>query len=271
VENLKTGRFYGQTNSTIHLDFATITDTEYTHDKVDWHYHDNAYFTFILQGNVIEGNKKEVYNCSAGSLLFHNWQAPHYNIKPKGYTRGFHIEVNQQWFQEAAIQSDSLQGSFAVNDPDTKFLFYSLFKESKVNDALTPLATEALLLQALTGMQSLQIKSQNRKPLWVDKLHCILADDVACKFTLTGLSALLQIHPAHLSRDFAKHFGCNLGQYIRKLRIEKAFTLLPDENLSLTKIALACGFADQSHFLRCFKSIKHIKPGVYRKLLMRAC
>ncbi len=91
METLKTGSFYGQTNQTLHLDFATITDTEYTHDKVDWHYHENAYFTFILDGKVIEGNKKEVYNCTAGSLLFHNWQDPNYNIKPKGYTRGFHI------------------------------------------------------------------------------------------------------------------------------------------------------------------------------------
>ena len=83
------GEFYGQTNKTINLEGITLTDTVYTHDKVDWHYHENAYFTFILQGNVIEGNKKEIYNCSAGDLLFHNWQEPHYNIKPEGIYKRF--------------------------------------------------------------------------------------------------------------------------------------------------------------------------------------
>jgi AraC family transcriptional regulator len=58
MQHLQTGQFFEQTNTTIHLDGITLTDTEYTLDKVDWHYHENAYFTFILQGNVIEGNKK---------------------------------------------------------------------------------------------------------------------------------------------------------------------------------------------------------------------
>lgn len=89
MKYLQTGQFHGQTNKTILLNGLTLTDTEYTHDKVDWHYHENAYFTFILQGNLIEGNRNEVYNCSAGSLLFHNWQEPHYNIKPDGFTRAF--------------------------------------------------------------------------------------------------------------------------------------------------------------------------------------
>ena len=59
---LRTGHFFGETNRRICLDGITLTDTEYTHERVDWHYHENAYFTFILQGKLIEGNKKESYN-----------------------------------------------------------------------------------------------------------------------------------------------------------------------------------------------------------------
>lgn len=271
MENLKTGTFYGETSTTIHLDFATITDTEYTHDKVDWHFHDNAYFTFILEGRVTEGNKKEVYNCTAGSLLFHNWQDAHYNIKPKGFTRGFHVELNENWFKQMAMQRNSLQGSFAVSNPDIKFLFYQLVKESKTLDDLTAMTTESLLLEVLGRMQHDKLSSSNKVPLWVNQLRSILNDEVAFKFTLNGLAAELGIHPAHLSRDFSKYFDCNLGEYIRKLRIEKAFALLPDHNKSLTEVANECGFADQSHFLRCFKRYNNSKPSSYRKLLTRAC
>ena len=62
MKHLKTGQFYGITNETIHLAGVTLTDTEYTHEKVDWHYHENAYFTFLLEGAVLEGNKR----CSVG-------------------------------------------------------------------------------------------------------------------------------------------------------------------------------------------------------------
>jgi AraC family transcriptional regulator len=62
-----------------------------------------------------------------------------------------------------------------------------------------------------------------------------------------------------------------MGEYIRKLRVEKSFALLAGDDLSLTDIAFACGFADQSHFLRCFKQFGGSNPSAYRKLLLRAC
>ena len=146
MKYLPTGQFYGQTNETICLDGITLTDTEYTHDKVDWHYHENPYFTFILQGNVIEGNKKEFYNCSAGTLLFHNWQEPHYNIKPKGFTRGFHIELELNWIDTFAFDLNNLQGNIHISNPDLKLLLHKIFKETKLNDSTTALSIQSLLL-----------------------------------------------------------------------------------------------------------------------------
>ncbi|MEO3406289.1 AraC family transcriptional regulator [Mucilaginibacter sp. CAU 1740] len=271
MKQLKTGSFYGQTNQTTHLPGITITDTEYTLDKVDWHYHENAYFTFILAGNVLEGNKKEVYNCSAGSLLFHNWQDPHYNIKPKGFTRGFHIELQKHWFDSLELKQDKLQGSFSIANPDVKFLLYRIFKESKITDELTGLAVESLLLQTLHKMQFDNGRLLRAVPAWVDRLKQLLHDEPAKGYTLHNISQILQIHPVHLSRDFSKHFNCNLGEYIRKLRVEKSFSLLTDDNLSLTDIAFSCGFADQSHFVRCFKQFGGSNPSAYRRFLLRGC
>src|SRR5687768_12078276 len=91
---LRTGHFFGETNRTIHLNGITLTDTdtENPQEHIDWHYHENPYFTFILWGILIESNERESYQCSAGSLLFHGSQEPHYNVKPEGSTRCFHIE-----------------------------------------------------------------------------------------------------------------------------------------------------------------------------------
>src|SRR5687767_7046952 len=129
---LRTGHFFGETNRRICLDGITLTDTEYTHERVDWHYHENAYFTFILQGKLIEGNKKESYSCSNGSLLFHSWQEPHYNIKPAGYTRGFHIELAENHFDELDFDVGQLQGSFSVENTEVKLLLYKIFRETKI-------------------------------------------------------------------------------------------------------------------------------------------
>jgi AraC-like DNA-binding protein len=37
--------------------------------------------------------------------------------------------------------------------------------------------------------------------------------------------------------------------------------------IDLAEVALAAGFADQSHFTRVFKNVTGITPGVYRQML----
>jgi AraC family transcriptional regulator len=261
----KTGQFYGETNETLNLEGLTLTDTVYTHPKVDWHYHENAYFTLILQGNMIEGNKKEVYHCPAGTLLYHHWQEPHYNIKPEGFTRGFHLELTQDWFSHFDIDRYHLQGSINIADPDIKLLLYRVFKETKLKEVSCMLSIQQLLLQALTFDQP--SCCPGKPPLWVRRLKEILYAVPDKQLSLHELSGMLDIHPVHLSRGFPKYFGCNLGEYVRKIKVERSLHLLAEKLQSLSEIAFACGFADQSHFFRCFKEICGIGPNAYRKLL----
>ncbi|PTT41406.1 AraC family transcriptional regulator [Chryseobacterium sp. HMWF028] len=265
MNTLRNGEYFGDTNQIVNLEGLTITDTEYTHPYVDWHYHENAYFTFLLQGNMTEGNKKEIYGCSAGTLLYHHWEDPHYNIKPDIFTRGFHIELTQSWFDRFDIQKNKVEGSFNIKDPALKLLVYQIFKETKTHDISFELAVNQLLLH-LFGQLTHQKESMERKPLWVGQINEILHESFTESLSLTELSKILNIHPIHLSRDFHKYFHCNLGEYLRKLKLNKSLELLTLSN-SLTDIALECGFSDQSHFIRCFKENIGITPLKYRNLL----
>ncbi len=269
MKNLKTGQFFGQTNQIIRLNGLTLTDTEYTHPKVDWHYHENAYFTFILEGSVIEGNKKEVYHCGPGSLLYHNWQDAHYNIKPEGFTRGFHIELDESWYAKYNLSNNQTEGSIRLKDPRLQILMYNIFKEVKFDDDIRPLSVNSLLINLFGEMAGVQKKTHHKVPGWVNSLKDTLNDAPAENWSLDALSAFLDIHPVHLSRDFNKYFNCNMGEYIRNVKVGRAMGMMSDRKLSLTDIALTCGFADQSHFIRCFKAANQINPSQYRKLLQK--
>jgi len=268
MQNLKTGQFFGTTNETIQLDGLTLTDTEYTHEKVDWHYHENPYFTFILQGNVIEGNKKETYNCAAGTLLFHNWHEAHYNIKPKGFTRGFHIELEKGWFDSFEINTAKLQGSINISDPAVKTLMYNIFSESKLSGNSNALAVDGLVTELFGRMAGVREDLYKTTPAWVSRVKELLHNSNE-DWKLYDLARTLDIHPVHLSRNFSKYFNCNLGDYIRTIRLQQSLTLLPETDLSLTDIALQCRFADQSHFIRSFKALYHVTPSQYRNLLLK--
>jgi hypothetical protein len=116
---------------------------------------------------------------------------------------------------------------------------------------------------------------QNRKkiPVWVNELKAIIQDQVDTQVTsdLKKISGDLELNPAYLSREFSKYFeNMNFGEYIRKLRIDKAITLIESSNYSLTKIAYLTGFSDQSHFTRVFKQHTGRNPSSYRKNLQKS-
>ena len=73
-----------------------------------------------------------------------------------------------------------------------------------------------------------------------------------------GLSA------AHFARAFRVSTGTPPHRWLMDQRIEQSKCLLMDSTLSLTEIAIKCGFADQSHFTRAFSSAMGATPGRWR-------
>jgi AraC family transcriptional regulator len=49
--------------------------------------------------------------------------------------------------------------------------------------------------------------------------------------------------------------------------VQRAMTLLGEPGRLLTEIAFECGFADQSHFIRSFRSYYGMTPLEYRRLM----
>jgi AraC family transcriptional regulator len=265
------GFFYGDTTELIRLEGVTLTDTIYAQGRVDWHFHEDDYFTFLLTGGMREGNHKEVYECVPGDLLFHNWQDAHYNIGSGRFTRGFHVELSDRWYEKLGIAANLTEGSMRLKDPLVKMLMYAVFKESKLAGVKGQLGVDAALAQLFGMLGKMdEARGATGKPAWVGKIREMLQDGTE-EWTLGRLAGGINVHPVHLSRAFPKHFHSNLGDYLRLIKVQRATALLGDPELHLTGIAFECGFADQSHFIRSFKACYGLTPNHYRRLLGRAC
>ena len=111
-----------------------------------------------------------------------------------------------------------------------------------------------------------QRSAQKKTPAWVKELKQIIQDQVDSNLSLTQISKSLDVNPSYLSREFSKYFNnLSFGEYIRKLRIEKAMELISLGKYSLTEIAYLTGFSDQSHFTRIFKQLTGKSPSAYKK------
>ena len=73
------------------------------------------------------------------------------------------------------------------------------------------------------------------------------------KINIESVSAFAFVSPSSLGRYFEKSYGVSPKQYIIKLRLNKALSLLIEGNLSVKQIALECGLSDEKYFSRAFK------------------
>jgi len=110
--------------------------------------------------------------------------------------------------------------------------------------------------------------SSKKAPDWAKELKEMIQDQLDTNMTLSlqQVSEELEINPAYLSREFSKYFdNLSFGDYIRKLRIDKAKSLMDTTDYSLTEVAYLTGFSDQSHFTRIFKKQTGENPSVYKR------
>lgn len=269
MNRLGLGEFKGKTFQTVTFEGITASETEYDYKFIDWHYHENPYFSLTTFGACLDSNKHETFECLTDSLLFHNCQVPHYNRKTDSITRGFQVEISQDWCKKFEVDLEELPKSVIVNNPNVKLNFYNIYKESKLSDNTSNLTIDSLLLSIFQTMQGTESILFSTPPRWVKKIDEILHDNFDQAITLQELSSELNVHSVHLSRDFPRYFRCNFSEYLRKIRIEKSLNLLRNKQLSLTEISLMCGFADQSHFIRSFKSFHGITPKKFRQIISR--
>jgi AraC-like DNA-binding protein len=82
--------------------------------------------------------------------------------------------------------------------------------------------------------------------------------DLATLAAVAGLS----IH--HFARGFKQSTGLTPHHYLTQKRVERAQDMLAHSALSLSEIAYAVGFSDQSHLARHFRQMLGTTPGQFR-------
>ncbi|MDQ3822236.1 MAG: AraC family transcriptional regulator, partial [Actinomycetota bacterium] len=101
-------------------------------------------------------------------------------------------------------------------------------------------------------------------PRWLERARERVDDRFADRFSVADIARDVGVHPAHLAREFRRHFAVPIGEYGRRLRLDAAAVRLATTDDSLAEIAYASGFAHQSHFTHAFKRHTGLTPARYR-------
>lgn len=164
--------------------------------------------------------------------------------------------------------NNQLPESYKVSNPEmTKSIFQQLiygFEDKSFNYTLVCKShLNQLLADTFCHLETRDITSSFTDEV-INSIKSYIKEHCHRKISGPELSNRFFYHQDTLNRHFKKLTGLTIGQYIRKVRIQRAKKLLLETDLSLDSIAAQCGYTDRSHFIKQFYKANANTPTVYR-------
>lgn len=104
----------------------------------------------------------------------------------------------------------------------------------------------------------------SRNPVLAEALH-LMENHLEARLTIANIAGLLGISRRQLDRIFKRELQRTPQEFYRFLRLTRAAGLLLQTSMSISEIALACGFQSASHLGQYFKPQYGDTPGRYRQ------
>jgi AraC family transcriptional regulator len=263
MEQLNKGEYTGEIVSKMIIDDGIVTTTHYSskENNPDWHYHENLHICFVFQGGKAETKKEASYTQKGGSIFFYHAQEKHRWISPRPISKSANIEIGPQFLDKYSLKESQIKKALQEN-VSARSLMLKMQQEMLLNESDSYNSIESLLLELISFSKSSEVK---KTPSWITSLTELLHDQWNEPMTLQEIALIIGVHPVTISKFFRKYFSCTLGEYQRKLKVEKSIQLIKESELSLTEIAFLCGFTDQSHFIRNFKKMTGFLPKGFQR------
>jgi AraC-like DNA-binding protein len=140
-------------------------------------------------------------------------------------------------------------------------IFIATYQFPQTMPILTSMIRKKLYERSLIkGFDIEALKNRLRDIIEEEKVFC--DEDL----TLKRLADMLSISPHRLSEFLNKHLSVNFNNYINRLRVEEAVSLMRSQpERSISSICYSVGFNSRSVFYRAFTDIMGVSPAKFKK------
>jgi len=272
-------------------------DFEYFHYKdesdmeVEYHNHDFYEIYILISGKVTYTIEGKSYRLKPGDIILINNKELHKPVIEHGdpYER-IVIWVNPDFIIKQGTESANLTMCFESSSRSK----YNLLRPggdvlgsikniiSRFEKVCTSLSfgsnilKKAYLTELLVYLnrayldtydEEIEIDIEHNEK--VSSIIRYINNNLGNELSLDLLSSRFYTSKYHLLREFKKHAGYSIHQYIQRKRLIMAKTLLK-EGIQVTEVFMRCGFGDYSNFIRAFKKAFGTSPKKYCKINRQA-
>lgn len=199
--------------------------------------------------NSLKENEALAY-CYNYLLLFQNQFFDEHEMKDFFASLFYQLfqHINKSYSAQSLGNLNKITTLSAINNSDTQ--------KKLIENIHFQLTLFEQLFQSFKGNHQEQLKQD---------LIQFIRDNASKKITLRDAADFFHFNYSYFSSFFSQHFDLTFTDFLTKIRIEKAKTLLADHEQNISEISAQVGFSDISYFSRVFKKETGYSPSTYRR------
>ena len=150
-----------------------------------------------------------------------------------------------------------------------EYLSSSSFSEVSIYSKTLEIITLIGRSRAAAGMETPSPDAPRKQEEYIEKFIEIcnyISAHCSDELNLEAVASMSGFSKFYFSRLFKQFTNVSFYKYVNQKRIEKAAEMLTEPNISITNVALSCGFESLSSFIRMFKIVKGCTPTEFRNM-----
>ncbi|MES2393642.1 MAG: AraC family transcriptional regulator [Acidobacteriota bacterium] len=194
------------------------------------------------------------------------------------------LSLPQKFLDTVATGSDlapervTIRNRFQIRDAELENLSWAMKREMEAGSPSGRFYLDGLGLAVASRLVACHSSIAPIGPLAAEgltgrRLKQVLAfieDNLASDLSLDQIASIARLSTSHVNTLFRKSMGLPLHRYVIQRRVERARALLSEDKLSTAQIALATGFAHQSHMARHLRRSLGLTPRAIKRMAVES-
>lgn len=249
------------------------------------HWHNASEFTLILKDNCVYKIKDEVYHLNSGDILL-IWPRELHEILSSPKEGSVFIQFSADIIENnldlvsASKFMSACHVISAKKEPETaqilRDIIYEIGDIYNKKPSFSETKCKILIYRLLLVIGDYVMREQHEQngPAtfsttsrnYIRSACNYIAEHSMEDISQAEVAAKIGLSPYYFSKLFKEYLQTSFPQYLTRIRLQNAITLLTEDSLSITECAYMAGFQSTTTFNKVFLESVGCSPREYRKL-----
>lgn len=249
------------------------------------HWHNASEFTLILKDNCVYKIKDEVYHLNSGDILL-IWPRELHEILSSPKEGSVFIQFSADIIENnldlvsASKFMSACHVISAKKEPETaqilRDIIYEIGDIYSKKPSFSETKCKILIYRLLLVIGDYVMREQHEQngPAtfsttsrnYIRSACNYIAEHSMEDISQAEVAAKIGLSPYYFSKLFKEYLQTSFPQYLTRIRLQNAITLLTEDSLSITECAYMAGFQSTTTFNKVFLESVGCSPREYRKL-----